>query len=504
MKVLSVSQIRELDAYTIANEPVSSFDLMERAGCACADWILDHFSEVRNAFILCGTGNNGGDGLVIARILGLAGWNITIAYPAYTNQSPDFIQNFKAVVEADSMTLVALAKGDDLPKVSLECIAIDALFGSGLNKNIEGHFAAWIKRLNTLQNLVISIDIPSGLFADQPSTGLVVHADFTLSFEVPKLAFLIPENAPFVGEWVVLPIGLDADKLSELATLWHLLEVEGIIDLVRIRGKFDHKGTFGHALLIAGSYGKAGAAILAGKAALRAGAGLVTLHLPASLNPIAQSTFPEAMVATDEHSYIFTGTTALSDYVAIGIGCGIGQAAETKTGLQKVLKDTSAGLILDADALNLIASDTELLAQIPPGTILTPHLKEFERLFGQSENHFDRLEKLRNASVRHQITIVLKGAHSAIATPDGIVYFNTTGNPGMATAGSGDVLTGIITGLRAQGFSAEDAAKLGVFLHGLAGDLAAEELGEEALIASDIISNIGHAYQLLHKLNQEA
>jgi NAD(P)H-hydrate epimerase len=352
--------------------------------------------------------------------------------------------------------------------------------------------------MNRLTNPVVSVDIPSGLPADGPRQGQAVEADFTLSIEVPKLAFFIPENQQYVGEWVTIPIGLDRKYLAQVETPWTVLNANDITPLLHQRHKFDHKGTYGHMLVIGGSFGKAGAAILCSQAALRSGAGLVTAHVPGRLVPILQTVNPEVMVDSDEDQFHFTGVDDAASFDAVAIGCGLGTDESTMEGFRDFLARVKYPPVIDADALNLLAAHRELLSSVPHFSILTPHLKEFERIFGPSANHFERLSLLQKSAQRCQVYIVLKGAHTAIATPEGNVYFNTTGNPGMATGGSGDVLTGIIASLLAQGYGPGDAAKTGVYLHGLAGDMAAEKTGYESLIASDIIANIGEAFLELH------
>jgi len=288
--------------------------------------------------------------------------------------------------------------------------------------------------------------------------------------------------------------------LLQLDSNWSVLTETVVASILRPRQKYDHKGVFGHVLLIAGSYGKAGAAILASRAAMRAGAGLMTVHIPESLYSVLQNAVPEAMVATDINQFFFTGLTTTSKGLTIGIGCGLGTKEETAAAVRVLLDNSTTPLVIDGDALNAISLHQEMLELIPQNSILTPHLKEFDRLFGASANHFDRLDKLLKAAVKYHIVIVLKGAHSAIGSPEGKACFNTTGNPGMATGGSGDVLTGIITALLAQGYSPLAAAQAGVWLHGLAGDIAADETGYEALIASDIIDHLGAAFQHLHDI----
>lgn len=477
---------------------------MERASTSCTDWILEHFNIHNEATIICGSGNNGGDGLVVARLLAAHGWKVVVVYPLFGKPSEDFQTNLEKLEKIQQISLHAMHENDPLPPVSSEALVIDALFGSGLTRTLDVPYSNWVEIINGLSNIVIAIDIPSGLFADKTTQGAVVRADFTLSIEVPKLAFLIPENQKYLGEWIILPIGLDQERLQQLESNWFVLTEADVAPTFLPRNKFDHKGVFGHALIVAGSYGKAGAAILASKAALRAGAGLVTAHVPGKLNAILQTAVPEVMVDTDDHLFHFTNLTVDAQFSAIGIGCGLGVDEDTIEGLRVLLDHLKMPIVLDADALNIIALHPDMLTKIPKNSILTPHFKEFARLFGTSDDHFDRLEKLRAVSMRHRVILLLKGAHSAIATPDGNLYFNTTGNPGMATAGSGDVLTGIITGLLAQGYSPFDAAMLGVYVHGLAGDLAAEETGYEALIASDITVHLGDAFQYLHEAGMDA
>lgn len=504
MKALTVDQIRGWDAYSIRHEPIEPIKLMERAASACTEWILEHFGSLNHAVIISGTGNNGGDGLVVARQLAGIGWTVTVLYPTFSKASEDFETNLDRLKWLKKITLCPLKSNDTFPQISPESLVIDAMFGNGLTRPLDGAFARWVETTNTLPNLVVSIDIPSGLFADISTPGISVEADFTLSFEVPKRAFLIPENQQYVGEWIVLPIGLHAGYPQKNESSWNVLTEHEVASMVITRRKFDHKGIFGHALLIAGSYGKAGAAILAARAALHCGAGLVSVHVPEHLNSILQTAIPEVMVETDPDHYRFTRFIPGAQYTAIGVGCGLGIHDDTVEALKSVLLHAGQSLVLDADAINAIAEDKDMLSLLSPNTILTPHFKEFARLFGESANHFDRLEKLRDAAVAHGIIIVLKGAHSAVATPDGELYFNTTGNPGMATAGSGDVLTGVITGLLAQHYSTADAAILGVYLHGLAGDLAADKIGYEAMIAGDIIAHLGEAFLYLHDIDQTA
>ena len=437
MKILTVDQLRELDDYTIRNEPVSSIDLMERAANACCDWISQRFAKNTAFGIFAGPGNNGGDGLAIARILSEARYPVTVYVDDDSKGSPDYQVNLQRLENIRSVTIESYPAGANaLPVGNL--VYIDAMFGYGLSREIEGKWAQRVEMLNSMTAPVISIDLPSGLFADEPSGRVVVQADYTLTFQVPKLAFFIPENAPYVGDWEVLDIGLDSGRLAQMETSWFTIDMQEMARIIHVRKKFDHKGLHGHALLVAGSFGKVGAAILASRATLRSGAGLLTIHAPRKACDILQITVPEAMVSADLHDYNFSGIARIPDKItAIGMGCGLGLHGSTTTGLRDLLEKVDFPVVIDADGLNTLSQNRELLELIPDGSILTPHMKEFERLFPGARNHFERLQRLRANARELHLVGVLKGAHSAVALPDGSVWFNTTGNPGMATAGSG-------------------------------------------------------------------
>jgi ADP-dependent NAD(P)H-hydrate dehydratase / NAD(P)H-hydrate epimerase len=496
VKILSVKQLQNLDQYSIGHEPISSLDLMERAAMACVDWILDHFGTKSEYTIVCGPGNNGGDGLAIGRLLAKEGLSVAVYADAREKSTPDFRANFDRL-ENTGIVPAPLEQFKASP-VREGSIVIDALFGYGLNRSLANHWERLAADISSLPNIVLAIDMPSGVFADKVSQGSAVHADFTLTFQTPKLAFFIPENQDLIGEWIVLDIGLDRGALDEMTTNRHVVMMQDIVSMLPERGKFDHKGKFGHALLVVGSYGKMGAAILSARATLRSGVGLLTVHIPRLSGPIMQTAVPEAMVSSDQNDFNFSGIKKLSAYTAIGLGSGLGQYDGIDSAIASLFADASVPMVIDADGLNAMALHPGLLEDLPPHSILTPHIKEFARLFGSSENHFARLEKLQKAAQKHQAIIVLKGAHTAIAAEDGRIVFNSTGNAGMATAGSGDVLTGIISGLLAQGLKPWDAARAGVYLHGLAGDLAAQKTGLEALLAGDIVEQIGDAFKMIH------
>jgi NAD(P)H-hydrate epimerase len=385
-----------------------------------------------------------------------------------------------------------------------DSIIIDALFGSGLSKPVTGIMEEVINCINSMKGIVVAIDIPSGLFADIPAEkgAVIVHSDYTLSFQMPKLAFLFSENEIFTGEWQVLPIGLNEDFIAHEPCNQYLVTREALIPLRKLRSRFAHKGTFGHALLISGSYGKMGAAVLASESCLRSGTGLLTTHIPQCGYSILQTAVPEAMVSLDRNDKSCSQLPDLSAYSAIGIGPGIGKSEETTSVLKLLLQEAKVPLVMDADALNILSENKTWLAFIPGGSVLTPHPKEFERLAGTWKNSFEMIRILKEFTLKYQVYVILKGAYTAISTPGGSIFFNPTGNPGMATGGSGDVLTGIILGLLAQRYSSVDACLLGVYLHGLAGDLAAAEYGFEAMLAGDITRNLGKAF-LKFEMEQE-
>jgi NAD(P)H-hydrate epimerase len=506
MKILDTAQIRALDAYTIQHEPIASVDLMERASLAFTAWFAARFDTSRPVKIFCGLGNNGGDGLAIARLLVAKKYTVSAYVVDYADKkSDDFMANYERL---SKLVIIQHIKSiNNFPLVGDNDIFIDAIFGSGLTRPVEGLVKEVVDLMQeekaTERVTIVSVDIASGLYADGPNPegSTIVQPDYTVAFEVPKLAFLLPRNAPFVGEWHCVDIGLNKAFLEKTPTKYFYLDEKLAGSLLKPRSRYAHKGTFGHALLIAGSYGKVGAAVLAARACLRSGVGLLTVRVPQCGYEIIQTTVPEAMALTDDSYEQFTFVPPLQPYNAIGIGPGLGKAPETLKALSDLLlaleqptdspEEKHPALVMDADALNLLSENRELLRQLPPGTILTPHPKEFERLAGKAENDFERLELLKDFAVTHQIYVVLKGANTAVASPDGTVYFNSTGNPGMATGGTGDVLTGMITALLAQQYSPLEAALIGVYQHGLAGDRAAAQRSQSAMTASDLVEAIG-------------
>jgi ADP-dependent NAD(P)H-hydrate dehydratase / NAD(P)H-hydrate epimerase len=494
MKILSAEQTKALDAYTIENEPIASVDLMERASASFADWFTAHFKANQPVSIFCGTGNNGGDGLAIARMLHEKKYSVEVSIVYYsTRTSADFDTNYKRLEPL--LPVKAIHKPEDIVLPPQENILVDAIFGSGLNRPAEGIAAAVIDALNKSKAVKVAVDIPSGLYVDMyNSSPYIMEAAYTVSFQLPKLSFLLPQNFRYVGEWHLTDIGLHPEGIQQARTDYYYTDKAMVSSMVRKRSKYDHKGSFGHALIIAGSYGKIGAAQLAVKACLVTGVGLLTAYVPACGYEIMQIAVPEAMTLTDPQEKLISAIPSPEKFTTIGIGPGLGTDEATATAMTTLLGQYKSPVVVDADGLNILARKPDLLKQLPAGSILTPHPKEFERLAGQTANEYQRLEVLQKFARQHQVVVVLKGAHSAIATPEGKVYFNSTGNPGMATGGTGDVLTGIITSLLAQKYTPAEAAVLGVYFHGLAGDCAAGHTGFSALTASDIISYLPQAF----------
>jgi NAD(P)H-hydrate epimerase len=508
MKILSAEEIRLWDQYTIANEPITSINLMERAAGKCVEWLLQQYPDVVSFSIFCGKGNNGGDGLAIARMLIEQNFPVTVHILEFGHLgTDDFQTNLARLHKLPNPDIHFIQSEDNFHPFPEGQIIIDALLGSGLNRQLEGVTATLVEHINKSGCEIVAIDIPSGLYVDRSSKGIItIKANHTLSFQCYKPAFLFAENSAAIGEIHILDIGLHQDFCLTIYSTLELIDDTIIHSVYKPRQKFSHKGSYGHALLVAGSYGKIGAAVLAAKACMRSGVGLFTCHIPKCGYDILQSTVPEAMVMTDFNAEFLTkvaqrnpsGEDDLTKYKAIGIGPGIGTASETKTMLREVFDSYRSPVVLDADALNIIALQKDLLKLIPEDSILTPHPKEFERLFGETANEFDRVLLTLQKSKELNCIIVLKGHYTFIANADGRGFFNTTGNPGMATAGSGDVLTGILTGLLAQGYNSKDAAILGVYLHGLAGDFAAKALSQEAMVAGDIIDHLKSAFSSLN------
>lgn len=507
MKILTSSQLKELDKYTIAHEPIASIDLMERAAIALTNAIIRRWDKSFKMVVFAGPGNNGGDALAVARMLSQRGYHVEVfLFNTKGKLSEECQTNLERLKMCGSVYFTEISTQFDPPELTESHVVIDGLFGSGLNKPLSGGFAAVVKYINASKAQVVAIDIPSGLMGEDNTYNIrqnIVHADVTLSIQLPKLSFLFPENEEVVGEWELLDIGLKQSYIDATATPFSILGEEVIRPIVKPRKRFAHKGSFGHGLLIAGSYGMAGASILSAKACLRSGIGLLTVHTPIHNHDILQISVPEAIVQTDIHERYFAQPTDLSRYKAIAIGPGLGQEEDTALAMMEQIQGSNLPIILDADAINILSTHRNWLSRLPKRCILTPHLGELERLIGKCMDTYERLTKVKELAAYLQSYIIVKGAWTTIVTPEGEYFFNPTGNPGMATGGSGDVLTGILLALVAQGYSREEACKLGVYIHGLAGDIAAEDMTETGMISSDIINALPNAWKKIRQTDRD-
>ena len=503
IKIFPTIQLKELDAYTIENEPVSSIDLMERASRALARAMSERWSAETPFTVFAGPGNNGGDALAVSRLLAERGCRVEVyLFNTKGTLSPDCETNKERLAGVAGIDFHEITTQFVPPVLTAEHVVVDGLFGSGLNKPLSGGFAAVVKYINTSPATVVAIDVPSGLMGEDNTYNIqanIIRADLTLSLQLPKLAFLFAENAPFVGEWQLLDIGLSEEAIEEKETDFALTEHEDVASMLKPRGKFAHKGNFGRALLIAGSQGMAGASVLAARACLRSGVGLLTVHIPFCNNFIVETSVPEAMTEIDINDVRFSCATDTDDYQAVGIGPGLGKAGDTEAALLEQIESCQTPMVVDADALNLLGEHRSYIGRLPKGSILTPHPKELERLVGKCQNSYERLTKARELARSAGVHILLKGAYSVIIAPSGKCWFNPTGNPGMATGGSGDVLTGVVLALLAQGYDAETAARMAAYVHGLAGDIACKKHGVMGMTAGDIVTCLPPAWRMLEE-----
>ena len=499
MKILSSAQLKELDKYTIIHEPIASIDLMERAARALTEAIVQRWDKSFDIVVFAGPGNNGGDALAVARMLSKKGYRVEVfLFNTKGKLSEGCQANLDRLKTCGSIYFTEISTQFDPPNLSEKHLVIDGLFGSGLNKPLNGGFAAVVKYINSSKAHVVAIDIPSGLMGEDNTYNVrtnIIRADVTLSIQLPKLSFLFPENEDIVGEWRMLDIQLKQSFIDSVPSDYSILEESEVRSLVKPRKRFAHKGTFGHGLLIAGSYGMAGASILSAKACLKSGIGLLTVHVPIHNHDLLQVTVPEAIVHTDIQERYFAQPTHLNKYSALAIGPGLGREEDTALAMMEQIQGSNLPIVLDADAINILSTHRNWLSRLPKRCILTPHLGELERLIGKCLDTYERLIKVKELASYLQSYIIVKGAWTCIVTPEGNFHFNPTGNPGMATGGSGDVLTGILLGLLAQGYSREEACKLGVYIHGMAGDIAAEEKTEISMTANDIIEALPIAWK---------
>lgn len=496
MQLLNARQIREWDEYTIRHEPVSHLDLMERAATECFNWIVKHYGQEQVYTIFCGKGNNGGDGLVIARKFLENNIPAKVFILEFGHLGTDSFQANLQRLHAIQADIKYITVVENFPEIEKNTVLVDALYGSGLSRPLDGMSAELVHHLNRSGNAIIAIDMPSGLPIDSPAgNSTVIHARDTLTFQCMRPAFLMAENEQYTGHVHVLDIGLHPGYLKNLTANRMLVDETLVRNIFKPRPEFSHKGNFGHSLLFAGSYGRMGAALLAARACIHTGTGLLTMGIPECGYDILQLGCPEAMVMTSGPKHLDScKNIQLENFTAIGAGPGIGVMKETFPLIKKILTEFKGSIVMDADALNLLSEDMSLLEKHPQGIVITPHPKEFSRMFGQTKDGFEQLELAIKSAARYSIVILLKGRYTSIITPGGMVYFNTTGNPGMATGGTGDVLTGMITALLAQGYTPEGAAIMGAYLHGVAGDIAAAKRSPEAMSAGDLADHIGDAF----------
>lgn len=508
LPVLTADQLRQADAWIIAHETITSIELMERAAIRCVEWLEGHRSrffqsttiEEQPYLILVGPGNNGGDGLAMARLLHAAGHPVRVCRPFSALGSTDDNSLNHSRLENSGVVMLEESGGGRPPDILPGEVVIDALFGIGLSRPLQGDQRRFVKGLNASKATVISVDLPSGLFPEDNHGNdpeAIVQATWTLTFHVPKLAFLLPDGMPFVGSWVVLRIGSFTELIEQQTNPYSILEQEDLPSHLPIRSPSAHKGDFGHALLMTGGRGMFGAAVMAARAAARSGVGRLSVHLPYDGREVIHVTAPEAMVLADRNAEELTELQDHSNFTAVGVGPGIGTSTSTAKCFKALIQTASVPLVIDADALNILAEEPTWAAFLPSGSLLTPHPGEADRLFGPSVSPFERLQKARDHGRKFRVVVVLKGARTAICAPDGRVFFNMTGNAGMAKGGSGDVLTGLLTGLMAQGLSSLKAALVGVYLHGLAGDLASADLGQDAMTADDLPDYFAQAFLAL-------
>ncbi len=497
MKIFSKEQIYKGDKLTAEKQNITSTDLMERAGTQIFNWLHIRMQGSQVPIhVFCGIGNNGGDGLVIARHLITHGYNVNTYVVNYSDKrSKDFLINYDLIKQTTKKWPTLLSNAEELPEINKDDIIVDAVFGIGLNRPIDD----WVKKIfqhfKDSKAYILAVDIPSGLYTDKipEDENGVVWANFTLSFQSPKLIFFLPETAKYSIEWDALDIGIDPEYLFTTETESELIGKLEVLPIYKPRDRFSHKGDFGHALIVGGSYGKIGAVSLASRAVLSSGAGLVTAYVPKCGYSVLQTAFPEAMVITDKEEDFITDIKFNFQPTVIGIGVGLGTHAKTIKAFESFLKTNKTPLVIDADGINMLSKKKALLKLLPEQTVLTPHPKELERLVGKWKDDFDKLSKVKRFAKKHKIVVVIKGANTITVFNDKL-YVNTTGNPGLATAGTGDVLTGIITGLISQGYDALGASIFGVYLHGKSADIALDDFGYQSLIASSVIDTLGEAY----------
>jgi hydroxyethylthiazole kinase-like uncharacterized protein yjeF len=502
MKILSAKQLKEADEVTLKNENISSTRLMERAASLVFNEIHTRLEGADiNINIFCGIGNNGGDGLVVARLLHKYGYKVEVFVVNYSDKrSDDFLVNYDRYKKESSSWPAMIEEDNEFPEISPGDFVVDAIFGIGLNRPAEGWLAHLLNHINKSGAFTLAVDMPSGLFPNKvpQKDAAVIKANYTLSFQSPKIVFFLPQTMDFAGEVQILDIGLDRGFIKEVEAVAQLIGKREARQLYKPRKKNSHKGDYGHVLVVGGSYGKIGSTVLSAKAALKSGAGLCSVFVPKCGYQILQTTFPEAMVITDKAEEELTHIEPGLEPDTICFGMGAGKSQATVNAFKALLKNTKKPMLIDADGLNIISENKDFLNLLPENSVVTPHPKELERLIGKWEDDFEKIAKVENFTKEYKLILVLKGAHTFVFN-DGNIYINNSGNPGMATAGSGDVLSGIIAGLMSQKYEPLVAAILGVYVHGLAGDICADKMGYEALLSGDLCEHLGQAFLALEK-----
>jgi len=495
MKIFNADQLAELDSLSCKEQAISSWELMERAAKK-AYAVIKTEVKTNSVCLLAGSGNNGGDGLAIAYFLAQDGYEVTVYLVNYaSSRSKDNQKNLVRLKNQSKVKLIDFDENAVLPHLESKTTFIDAIFGVGLNRPMPDFIQNLIKKINETVLKTIAIDVPSGMYINQiPSeTEIVFKADITLTFQSPKLSFYLPDYSECIGSIKILDIGLSLKGINQMESNSIYVDLKYAQSKYNRRQRFSHKGTYGHALIVGGSQYMLGSVLLSSASCMRSGVGKTSVMMPKRGHSSLLHYLPEAMlVQTDSESFITYRNLEFTPQ-SIGIGVGIGQSSEALKALKSWLASSENPMVIDADALNLIANNKELLQLIPSCSILTPHPGELQKLIGQWQNDVDKLNKIKTFSKTWDVVVLAKDAYSLCVYKDS-VYVNSTGNSGLATAGSGDVLTGLLTGLLAQGYKSVNAALLGAFLHGQAGDLALEETSEESLIASDIVHYMGRSF----------
>lgn len=500
MNIFSNEDLKNIYAHTIKEERVSTMELINRVARGVSSEITNRWNPDTPVVVFAGPGNNGADALAVAVKLIENGFNpeIYLFNIGGNCLSEDCKRIRDRMTEVPEINFTEIVQTFNMPQLGVNHLVIDGLFGTGLNAPLEGGFRMLVQRINDSGASVVSIDIPSGLFTDNNEGQIfrdIIHADLTLAVQSPHRCFFNPYTAELVGEWKTVDIGLSKKAMSSVDLEFYLVEEKDARRHLHKRNPFCSKADLGNIAIVAGSYGMMGAAMLATRGALRSGVGKVTAITPRCGFGIMQQGVPEALFQSDHHDVIITNVVLKNNYDAVAIGPGIGTHDMTVDAVERFIAAAKRPIVVDADALNCIAQRPSMLYNLPVLSILTPHEGEFDRLFGTQKSHEARIAKAREMAASYQIFIILKGRYTAIVRPDRKVFINSSGTPAMATAGSGDVLTGIIAGLLGQGYQPQFASVLGVYIHGLAGEIAEKQCGLYGTTAGDIARNVGLAIQ---------